>query len=267
MPSEGSSSTGKWVIGCLAVGFVGVVLCAGGAFFAVRTALFTARDAARQAMQQAQEAQREILAQQEESQFGMGWAPPAADAAPELLFPEQVGAWQRSSHDDVAEFAELGLSRSGRHAVYESGIVGIDVFVYEVPAEEQNAVFQAAEDAINAGGYSSTSHSAMDDGIVHRMTFSFSPPERHGLMWWCKGWLFVFIADDDQADLNGFQRDYATLIQATGRAMEPKPADPGAGDEARPGGEAAPEGTKDQPESGEGPSPAAVEPASASAPE
>ena len=59
---------------------------------------------------------------------------------------------------------------------------GIDVYVYEVGADEQSSVFQEAANAIDSGGYSTQSKISIDDGTVHHMTFSFSPPERHGLV-------------------------------------------------------------------------------------
>jgi hypothetical protein len=266
MSSESSSTATKWVVGCLAAAFLGVVLCAGGAFLAFRATFQTARNAAQQAMQAAQEADRqaaeaarqaesEMAAQLAESQFGLAWVPPAAGAGPDVVFPEHVGAWKRTSQDDTAEIAELALTRPGQHAVYESGISGIDVYVYEVAPEEHAALFQAAENAIDTGGHTSQSRSAVDDGTVHRMTFSFAPPDRHGLMWWCKGWLLLFIADDPQVDLSSFRTEYATLIQGTPGTGEPVPATPGAPGETRPGGERPSEASADQPEAAGEPAP------------
>jgi len=243
MPSEGSSSSSKWLIGCLVAGFLGVALCAGGAFFVVRTAFMSARDAARQAMQAAQEAQRQAATQAVEAQFEMEWTPPAAGTGSEALFPVSVGAWQRTSQDEIEEFTELGLSRPGRHAVYESGITGIDVYAYEVPADEQIAVFQQAEDAIEAGEYARRTKSTRNNGVVHRMDFSFSPPDRYGLMWWCKGWLFVFIVDQKGVgDMDGFRRDYTALIQPSEPEMEATPELPGSAGDTAPAEQPEPEG-------------------------
>jgi hypothetical protein len=246
MSSEGSSSAGKWVIGCLVVAFLCIVVCAGGLFFAVRTGIQTTRDAARQAMQAAQEAKRDMAEQAERAQMAAAWVPPAAGAAPDGLFPENITGWRRTSNDDAAEVAELGLSRPGRHAVYESGIDGIDVYVYEVGADEQSPVFLAAANKIDSGGYSTQSKISIDDGTVHHMTFSFAPPERHGLMWWCKGWL-LFIADDAQVDLKSFQTEYATLIQGAPETTETAPDNPAAGEAAPRIEETPPEASPDRP--------------------
>jgi hypothetical protein len=248
MSSEGSSSAGKWVIGCLIAAFLCIIVCAGGLFLAIRTGVQAGRNAARQAMQAAQEAQRAMLEQQEAARFGAEWVPPGAGAGPDVLFPEDVSGWRRTSHDDAAELSELGLSRSGRHAVYESGVIGIDLYVYEVGADEQSAAFEGAADAINAGSYSTQSKFSADDGTVHHMTFSFSPPERHGLMWWCKGWLMVFIADDAEADLHSFQTEYARSIQGAPEATESPLDDPTAGGESAPANEGTREGTEDRPD-------------------
>ncbi len=231
MSSDGSSSATKWLVGCLVAAFLCVVLCAGGAIFAVRTAFVGARNAAQQmataareadrrAAEAAQEAQRQMAEQAEQTQFAAAWLPPAAETGPDVLFPEAVSGWRRTSFDDAAEVADLGLARPGRHAVYESGIDGIDVYVYEIGADEQSSVFQAAADGIDAGNYTTRSKISIDDGTVHHLTFSFAPPERHGLMWWCKGWLLLFIADDAQVDLKGFQTEYATLIQGVPASVE-----------------------------------------------
>ena len=247
MSSEGSSSAGKWVIGCLVVAFVGVVICAGGLFFAVRTGIQTTQNAARQAMQTAREAQREMIEQQEAARFAAEWIAPAPGAGPEMLFPEDVSGWRRTSHDDAAEVVELGLSHQGRHAVYEAGITGIDVYVYEVGADEQSAVFQAAADAIDAGNYTSRSKFSVNDGTVRHLTFSFAPPERHGRLWWCKGWLLLFIADDAEVDLRSFQTEYARLIQGTPDTTETKPENPDAGTATPTIEEPSPKASPDQP--------------------
>jgi hypothetical protein len=247
MSSEGSSSAGKWIIGCGVAAFLGIVICAGGLFFAVRSGIQTARNAARQAMQAAQEAQREMAEQAEAAQFAAAWIPPAPGATSDVLFPENISGWGRTNQDDATEVAELGLSRAGKHAVYESGIDGIDVYVYEVGADEQSAVFQSAADAIDAGSYTTRSKFSVDDGNVHRMTFSISPPERYGLMWWCKGWLLVFIADDAEVDLTNFQREYATSIQGAQTSAETTPATPAADGAAPTIEESAPEASPGQP--------------------
>ena len=45
------------------------------------------------------------------------------------------------------------------------------------------------------------------------MTYSFSPPDRQGVLWWCQGWLFVFIADDPAFDLDSFRIQHLTMVQ------------------------------------------------------
>jgi hypothetical protein len=205
MSDEGSSS--KWIVGCLLAALLGVVVCAGGA---VMLGLWSYR-AASVAVQQAS---TEMAAQVQETQFAATWTPPASGAGPETLLPEQLNAWRRTSHDDVAQIPELGIERTGLHAVFESGITGVDVYAYEVPAAEQEALFEAASGAIDAGEFQSRSKISYFDGTSHRMTYSFSPPDRQGILWWCQGWLFVFIADDPAFDLDGFRTQYLTQIQA-----------------------------------------------------
>lgn len=182
-------------------------MCAGGA---VMLGLWSYR-AASVAVQQAS---TEVAEQMQESQFAQAWKAPAPGSGPETLFPEQLNAWRRTGHDDAAQIPELAIDRPGLHAVYESGITGVDVYAYELPAIEQQALFDAVGGAIDHGEYGSRSKVSVFDGTAHRMTYSFSPPDRQGILWWCQGWLFVFIADDLAFDLDGFRTQYLTQIQA-----------------------------------------------------
>jgi hypothetical protein len=204
MSGEGSSS--KWIVGCLLAALLGVLGCAGGA---VMLGLWSYR-AASVAVQQAS---TEVAEQMQESQFAQAWKAPAPGSGPETLFPEQLNAWRRTGHDDAAQIPELAIDRPGLHAVYESGITGVDVYAYELPAIEQQALFDAVGGAIDHGEFGSRSKVSVFDGTAHRMTYSFSPPDRQGILWWCQGWLFVFIADDPAFDLDGFRTQYLTQIR------------------------------------------------------
>jgi hypothetical protein len=204
MSGEGSSS--KWIVGCLVAAFLGVLVCAGGA---VLLGVWSYR-AASVAIEQAS---TEVAEQMHESQFALAWTAPAPGSGPESLFPEQLNAWRRTGHDDAAKIPELAIERPGLHAVYESGITGVDVYAYEVPVIEQQALFDAVGGAIDHGEFQSRSKVSVFDGTAHRMTCSFSPPDRQGILWWCQGWLFVFIADDPAFDLDGFRIQYLTQIR------------------------------------------------------
>lgn len=212
MSNQGSGT--KWLVGCLVIGLLFLLLCGGGLFL---VGLFGYRAA--------QSVSTGFEDQVEQMQFAAAWQPPEAGAGPERLFPENVNAWQRVLHDDDADIPELALAHSGLHARYESGVAGIDVYAYEVAAAEQAAVFQGASDAIDAVSYSTKVSGQIDDGTSHRLSFTVSPPELQGRMWWSRGWLFVFMADKHSLDLDAFQRQYLTTIAAQPTLEELTPAE------------------------------------------
>lgn len=253
---SGESSSGKWIVGCLIAGVALIVLCGGGLFFVGLLGYRTANQVAQTAVVEMQE-------QAQQMQFASAWTGPAAGSGADVLFPEAVNAWQLVSHDDQSAIVELGLERNGLHARYESGVTGVDVYAYEVPMVEQTQVFDAASAAIDNVGYSSKVQGQVDDGTSHRMSFSVSPPELHGRLWWCRGWLFVFKTSDGTIDLDAFQQQYLTAIAgqpAVPDGMQPpeQPIPPSvetapplqATPEEAPSAESAPEnpGSNDNPE-------------------
>lgn len=203
MSNEGTGT--KWLVGCLVAGVLMLLLCGGGLFmigwFGYRTA-----------NQVAQSVSTGLEEQMQQMHFASTWQPPGPGSGADRLFPDSVNAWRLASHDDDSAIVELGIERDGLHALYESGVAGVDVYAYEVPAVEQSALFQEAADAIEAVNYTTRLQGHVDDGTSHRMTFSFSPPETNGRLWWCRGWLFVFKTDNSNIDLDAFQKQYLTAI-------------------------------------------------------
>ena len=183
-----------------------------------------------------------IQQQAEQMQFASVWQAPQPGAGPDVLFPENVNAWRLASHDDDSAIVELAIERDGRHARYESGVTGIDVYAYEVPAVEQAALFQDAADAIEAVNYTKRVQGHIDDGTSHRMTFEFAPPETYGRMWWCRGWLFVLKSDNSTLDLDAFQTQYLSAV--ADRAAEAAAAD-GMEQPVGPADETAPDAVQD----------------------
>ena len=206
MSSE-QSTTNKVLIGCLIAGVVGMLLCGG----VIALVGFWGVGMARQV---AQEIGPQLQEQGERMHFADSWQPPAADVGAEQLFPEAIGAWTLSGHDDAAAIPELAIDRDGWHGTYESAGSTINVYVYQVPLAEKTQMFDAAAAAIDGAGYSTQSKQSTDFGSVHWMTFSFSPPERHGRMWWTKDWLIVATTENAAVNLEGFEEDYLTAIQA-----------------------------------------------------
>lgn len=230
------SSAGKWLLGCALVGVLLVLLCGGGLFMIGWLGYRTAS-------QVAQTAAAGLEDQMRQMQFAAGWTAPAAGSGADVLFPAEVNAWQLAAHDEESAIVELGLARDGRHARYESGVSAVDVYAYEVPPGEQSQVFHDAAAAIENVGYSSRSQAHVDDGASHRMTFSFSPPETYGRMWWSQGWLFVFKTSESTVNLDAFLEQYLTTIGGT---AAPDPQMP-------PSGEPAPLETKVAPPAGPSP--------------
>lgn len=158
--------------------------------------------------------------QQRETEFARMWRAPALGASALRLLPSSVNQWKLVSHDDAAKIAELAIDRDGLHASYESGEGVVEVFAYEVPATEQDVLFQTAENAIGSTGYKTLSSHRGGDTLSSRMVFSISPPNKRGWMWWSRGWLFVFITRDSSVDLGSFKSDFLSAIAAE-TAAEP----------------------------------------------
>jgi len=233
MSSESNAS--KWVIGCLIAGVVGMLVC-GGVIVGLGFLGF--------------KTMKEVVEHiGPEIEFASQWTPPSADAGAEALFPTAVGSWTRTAQDDSAAISELALDRNGQHGTYESGGNKVDVYTYHVAMTEQAQVFDAALAAIDKAGYTTRSEQNQDFGVVHVMTFSFSPPERHGRMWWAHDWLVVTTTDKASVDLKDFERTYLKAMQGSAPAnpAQMTPADQSAKDaqpEPAPSDAAAPEATK-----------------------
>lgn len=189
------------------------------------------------AKQVVQEVGPELVSMGELLHEAQAWIPPSAEAGPEEVFPlsvtatsrprpgqpnpQMVTAWKRTGHDDSAAIPELALDQDGRHARYEANGAAIDVCIYRVAASEQAQVFSDAVSALQGAGYSSQTHQDYEFDefdMVRWMTFSFSPPERHGRMLWVKDWLIVTMTDRAATDVEGFERAYLRGIQGKGVA-------------------------------------------------
>lgn len=224
MSSE--SSAAKWLAGCAIAGVLSLLLCGGGVVLLVYWG-------ANKFGEIAQQFGTELQQQLAELQFAEAWRPPAG---PELPFPARFGAWVRADQDAAAVIPELGIDRDGWHAVYESAGSTVNVYAYRVPASEQARLFDEAAAAIDAVDYSSRSLMRKDYGTLNRLGFSYSPPERHGRMWWSQDWLFVFVTPSADVELESFEREFLLAVQTpespasipdgVERPSEPIPVDP-----------------------------------------
>lgn len=213
---SGESSSGKWIVGCLIGGVALIVLCGGGLFLVGLLGYRTASQVGQAAVLELQE-------QAQQMQFATAWSGPPAGSGADVLFPASINAWQLASQDEESAIVELGLERSGLHGRYQSGVTEVDVYAYEVPQAEQSQIFNDAAAAIENVGYTTRSQGHVDDGTSHRMTFSFSPPDTHGRMWWCRGWLFVFKTSDGTVDLDAFQQQYLSAVGTVAMPTQMQP--------------------------------------------
>ncbi|MFO1092009.1 MAG: hypothetical protein U0992_01665 [Planctomycetaceae bacterium] len=258
MSSDNSAQ--KWVIGCLIAGFVAVLLCGGLVAGVGLLGYRAARQIAQEAMPVVQE-YAELMA------FAQAWTPPSADANGDSLFPNTIGPWSLAGENETAAIPELAIARNGWHGTYESSGTKIDVYVYQVPAGEQNQVFQEAGQAIDRAGYSSRNKSDVTLDPVRVQTFSFQPPERHGRMWWAKDWLVVTITENPGVDLKDFERTYLTAIGGPPAAIsaQPVPADQSTSEAAQPDTNAVPSEPAPAEPATTDPDPAPADPSSSDA--
>ena len=206
--SNGDRST-AWIVGCSIAGLLGVVVCGGGL---AATFWFSMK----QAVNVAQTAQAEMQDQIRATGFASAWVPPRTDAAAGEMVAGAIEAWRLVDQEATTELIDLGIERDGERGAYQSGATVMDVYAFQVPEAEQSELFAQAADGIDQFNFS-TNYS-LDDGISHRMAISYSPPSHHGQLWWCKGWLFVFLTEDDALDLESFRETYLTTIAGAERS-------------------------------------------------
>ncbi|MBW3599864.1 MAG: hypothetical protein KY475_21655 [Planctomycetes bacterium] len=180
-------------IGC-GVAVVAVVLLCGGVAFGVWSMV-------RYAGEQVGNVIKEQLdAEAERQDVAAQWRPPAEDAAPGSLFPEQLAGYQRTSHDDQATLPELLIERDGHHAVYESDGRRIDVYVYPVSSSEADSILsgvqQIYESDQNQSGFRRWSSIRTSDEFARAYLHTSNLQQNY--LWFVQGWLVVFRTEQSE---------------------------------------------------------------------
>jgi Protein kinase domain len=152
------------------------------------------------------------------------WRPPPDDAGPDQIFPPEVGGFRRSGSIGDAEIPELNIRRiPGQHASYFDGSRFVELVMIRATALEKEALFKRATEAINPpekqGSGSSTGESGPSYRSISgsaeapRMSYRMGLPDRRGILWWDKGWLFV-ARIEGAGDPEAFLKQYLAAITA-----------------------------------------------------
>ena len=191
-----SDSSWKWILGCggLAVLLV-LALCGVGAYF-LPSAITGVQGMI------AEEAKRIAFAQ--------AWQPPADNVPANELFPDTVSEYKVVNRDPDPIASKFGIDLPGQHGKYSSSGAELDVFVFRTSQLEKEALFNRIEEATDDASYNSRTRFTTMNG--DQLRFSVRPPPTDGLLWWSKGWLFVFFTKNGH-EPESFQQAYLKQIQ------------------------------------------------------
>jgi hypothetical protein len=87
----------------------------------------------------------------------------------------------------------------------------VDVYAFMASALEATGVFDRAQTILMRSG--SAVHYPVSQSTNRGLGSRLASPPRPVTMWWSQGWLFVFIGDDPNLDLETFHIPYLLVIQ------------------------------------------------------
>jgi serine/threonine protein kinase len=136
------------------------------------------------------------------------WAPPAADAPTDVLFPKNFGgdSYRRTSTDTNAADPDLGITIAGRRGVYAGPNGEVEVRAFQC-TEAQAVAFEQGVQRISQSRMNGTGQAAAGsnrhkanyvnhDTGRHTVTYGFNDGSglhhEFGKLWYSRGWLFWF---------------------------------------------------------------------------
>ena len=153
------------------------------------------------------------------------WKSPSEDADTEILFPAQVGDYQRSSIDGQSAIAELGIDVTGQRAVYNSDDEN-ELFAYRCNSLEREGIFYGIEQAVGDSDEDSSSSPIRsrrqlhgESGEIHLWEIALPSEMTNAAIWWGDDWLFLAKSQGDSME---FLRAFL-LSQADAVAKLPPP--------------------------------------------
>jgi hypothetical protein len=136
------------------------------------------------------------------------WHPPHG-SAPGSLFPDRVGPFSLSAHDENAAIPEFRIDLRGSRATYKSGPATVEFFVYRANPAECARIFSRVNNSFN------------DDEVriatsrFAHYGYKFAGRTRSGTFLRNGNWLLLARTMGD-ADLDGFLRAYLTATATAG---------------------------------------------------
>jgi serine/threonine protein kinase len=154
------------------------------------------------------------------------WRPPPPKSGPDVLFPGKVEGFVRTGCDRRAGVPDLRIDSEGHHATYRQGDLTIEMYVYRASRLEKEALFKRAIEAIepprrSLDQYHDTATKRdrpfgfMMNGRADgpRLVYRTQSPDRRGVFWWDRDWLFL-ARTDSQADPEAFLKRYLEVLNS-----------------------------------------------------
>lgn len=216
----GSGRRWAWALGCGVVAVLGISLCVGSSLWLLPRVTRGVRNA--------------VVEETRRTAFASLWRPPADDVTAEELFPASVAGFQLAGHDEQAEVARFQIDVEGRHAVYRSSKVDVEVYVYRASSLEKEAIYRRVLRSLGAlrdqddpfadkpkNPYDF--QSSIGTPTTERLRFTARPPFHRGRLWWSQDWLFFFLTKKE-IELDTFQQKYLRAVQGSGAVSTELPA-------------------------------------------
>lgn len=158
-----------------------------------------------------------IAAEEERQSLAKNWAPPAEDATPADVFPQQLAGYQRERTDE-SKLAALEIDVVGDHAIYRNGSSQVEAYLFPVTKLESEALFGRIEKLKSGSGMSQWEK--IDLGSDYSRVYLSKTGLGQNHLWFSKGRLIVFRTDDEE-DREALIKDFFRAHAAPASAPPP----------------------------------------------
>jgi serine/threonine protein kinase len=134
------------------------------------------------------------------------WHPPIGSALGSL-FPDRIGPFSLSAHDENAVIPEFRIDLPGSRATYKSGPATVECFVYRANQAEAARIFARVQASFNDESV------RVDTSRYAHYGYKFAGRTRNGTFLRTSNWLLLARTTDD-ADLDGFLRAFLTATSS-----------------------------------------------------
>jgi serine/threonine protein kinase len=109
-------------------------------------------------------------------ELARAWRPPAEGSGTAALFPDHIGSFALSGHDEKAGIIEFRIDLPGWRANYKSGAKTIELFMYRASLHESDVIFERVnslfnDESVRVAGTNSSHYAYKFAGQIHSGTF------------------------------------------------------------------------------------------------